>query len=68
VTVVEVEGEWRSPPETYRIVGSAEADPSDGRVSNESPLGRALMGRGVGEGVTVSAPGGEIHFEIVSIQ
>lgn len=68
VTVVEVEGEWRSPPETYRIVGSTEADPSDGRVSNESPLGRALMGRGVGECVTVSAPRGEIHFEIVSIQ
>ncbi len=68
VTVVEVEGERRSPPETYRIVGSTEADPSDGRVSNESPLGRALIGRSVGESVAVRAPRGEIHFEIVSIQ
>lgn len=67
VTVVEVEGDWRSPPETYRIVGSTEADPSNERVSNESPLGKALMGRAVGESVTVSAPRGDIHFEIVSI-
>lgn len=67
VTVVEVEEDWRSPPETYRIVGSAEADPSNGRVSNESPLGQALMGRSVGESVTVSAPRGEIRFEIVDI-
>lgn len=68
VTVVELAGEWRSPPETYRIVGSAEANPSRGRVSNESPLGKALIGRSVGENVTVSAPGGKIHFEIVGIQ
>ncbi len=69
VTVVEVEGEGErhSLPETYRIVGSAEADPFSGRISNESPLGQALLGRGVGENVAVSAPGGEIRFEIVSI-
>jgi len=67
VTVVEVEGDWRSSPETYRIVGSTEANPSSGRVSNESPLGRSLIGRSVGDSVTVSAPRGEIYFEIVSI-
>jgi len=67
VTVVEVEGERRRPPETYRILGSTESDPGSGRISNESPLGRALLGRGVGEKVAVSAPGGEIRFEIVSI-
>ena len=71
VTVVEVEvegeGERHSLPETYRIVGSAEADPFSGRISNESPLGQALLGRRVGENVAVSAPGGEIRFEIVSI-
>ena len=71
VTVVEVEGEGEgerhSLPETYRIVGSVEADPFSGRISNESPLGQALLGRGVGENVAVSAPGGEIRFEIVSI-
>ena len=67
VTVVEVEDDWRSPPETYRIVGSTEADPSSGLVSNESPLGKALMGQGIGQSVTVSAPRGDIHFEILSI-
>ena len=67
VTVVEVEGERHSLPETYRIVGSVEADPFSGCISNESPLGQALLGRGVGENVAVSAPGGEIRFEIVSI-
>ncbi len=69
VTVVEIEGEGErhSLPETYRIVGSAEADPFSGRISNESPLGQVLLGRRVGENVAVSAPGGEIRFEIVSI-
>ena len=67
VTVAEVENDWRSPPETYRIVGSTEADPSSGLVSNKSPLGKALMGQGVGQHVTVSAPRGDIHFEILSI-
>ena len=67
VTVVEVEGDKRSPPETYRIVGSAEANPSNGSVSYESPLGRALMGGVIGDSVAVSAPRGEIHFEIVNI-
>ncbi len=68
VTVVEVEGEKRWPPETYHIVGSTEADPSQGRISNESPLGKALIGLGVGESVTVSAPRGDVHFEILNIQ
>jgi transcription elongation factor GreA len=67
VTVVEVNGDWRSPPETYHLVGSAEADPTSGRISNESPLGKALMGQNVGQSVTVSAPSGLIHFEIVGI-
>ncbi len=68
VTVVEIAGERRSPPETYHIVGSAEADPSSGRISNESPLGKALIGLSASESVTVSAPAGDIRFEIVSIQ
>jgi transcription elongation factor GreA len=67
VTVVEIEDSRRSPPETYRIVGSTEADPSSGRISNESPLGEALIGRSVGEQVAVSAPGGKARFEIMSI-
>ncbi len=55
-------------PETYHIVGSAEANPIKGLISNESPLGQALMGRKVGETANVNAPDGVLVFEIVSIQ
>ena len=65
VTVLE-EGEDEM--ETFRIVGPAEADPSNGKVSNESPLGRALLGQRVGDTVTVEAPSGEIIFRIIAIQ
>jgi len=54
--------------ETFRIVGSAEADPAAGKVSHESPLGRALLGHCVGDAVAVDAPGGEIVFRITAIQ
>ena len=64
VTVVE----GTESPETYHIVGSAEADPTKGLISNESPLGRALLGRKVGETASVNAPDGVLVFEIVSIQ
>jgi transcription elongation factor GreA len=49
------------------IVGSAEADPSRGRISNVSPMGGALMERAVGDRVVVDTPGGQLHFEIVDI-
>jgi len=55
-------------PETYIIVGSAEADPGNGRISNESPLGKALMGHTVGDRVTYEAPGGKIAVEILRIE
>jgi transcription elongation factor GreA len=64
VTVVEGDG----PPETYHIVGSAEADPARGLISNESPLGRALMGQKVGGKAIVNAPAGVLVFEIAGIQ
>ncbi|HID87405.1 MAG TPA: transcription elongation factor GreA [Anaerolineae bacterium] len=64
VTVVERDGE----PETFRIVGSAEADPSNGLISNESPLGKALLGHEVGEEVAVNTPGGLLYFTIVEIR
>jgi transcription elongation factor GreA len=54
-------------PETYHIVGSTEADPSQGRISNESPLGQALLGRAVGDTVAVSTPGGVAPFAILAI-
>ncbi|HNS02160.1 MAG TPA: transcription elongation factor GreA [Anaerolineae bacterium] len=53
--------------ETYFIVGSAEANPANGRISNESPMGRSLMGKGIGARVLVDTPGGELEFEIVQI-
>lgn len=55
-------------PETYMIVGPAEADPKQGKISHESPLGKGLMGKRVGEKVVVAAPAGAITFEIVKIE
>ena len=54
--------------EIYTIVGSTETDPSNGRISNESPIGKALLGRTTGEVVRVKAPAGEIEFEIVRVE
>ncbi len=54
--------------ETYTIVGSVEADPHKGRISNSSPMGKAIMGKRVGHKVTVQSPGGEIVFEILKIE
>jgi transcription elongation factor GreA len=56
------------PSEEFLVVGAAEADPISGRISNESPLGSALMGHAVGEEVTVHAPNGDIQFEILEIK
>ena len=53
--------------ESFTIVGSAEAAPADGRISNESPVGRALLGRKKGEEVTVSVPAGDYKYKILSI-
>jgi transcription elongation factor GreA len=55
-------------PEVYYIVGSKEADPANGRISNESPIGKALMGKRVGDVVPVETPGGVIHFQITKIE
>jgi transcription elongation factor GreA len=54
--------------DTYEIVGSAEADPANGRLSNESPVGRALLGRKKGETVEVAAPAGAIRLKIMDIK
>jgi len=53
--------------ETFTIVGSAEAAPREGRISNESPVGAALMGHKKGDTVIVEAPAGEVTFTVVSI-
>jgi len=54
--------------EMYQIVGSAEADPTRGRISNESPVGRALMGRKVGDVVAIKVPDGERYLKIQDIR
>lgn len=54
--------------EEYMLVGAAEANPKEGRISNESPLGRALLGRRVGDEVKVQAPAGPITFRVVKIR
>ncbi|MBQ7106608.1 MAG: transcription elongation factor GreA [Clostridia bacterium] len=51
----------------YRIVGSAEADPAAGLISDESPVGKALLGHKVGDIVFAEAPAGEIEFKILAI-
>ena len=53
--------------ETFTIVGSAEAAPREGRISNESPVGAALMGRKKGDTVTVQAPAGPIEYTLVRV-
>src|SRR5512133_1651941 len=55
-------------PEVYTIVGAAEANPRAGRVSNESPLGRALLNRKAGDQVTVDAPAGSFVVSILKVE
>lgn len=54
--------------EVYQIVGSAEADPRRGRISNESPVGRALLGKRVGEEATVKTPDGVRYLKVTEIR
>lgn len=54
--------------ESYTIVGSVEADPSQGRISNSSPMGKSLIGKRVGQRANVQSPGGELVFEILRIE
>ena len=54
--------------ETYSIVGSAEADPFEGKISNDSPIAKSLIGKRIGEEVTVQTPGGEMNVRIVTIR
>ncbi len=66
VTVtIQEEGEE---PEVYEIVGGKEADPKKGRISNDSPIGCALIGKALGDTVDVHTPGGVIKFKIIKIE
>src|SRR5687768_16566457 len=55
-------------PETYYLVGAKEADPRNGRISNESPIGRALMDHRVGDVIEAETPGGKLKFKILKIE
>jgi transcription elongation factor GreA len=55
-------------PETYYVVGAKEADPRNGRISNESPIGRALMDHKVGDVVETETPDGKIALKILKIE
>ncbi|MCS7352346.1 MAG: transcription elongation factor GreA, partial [Anaerolineae bacterium] len=64
VTVVEDGGA----PETYVLVGPAEADPTQGKISYESPLGQALLGRAPGDVIIVEAPAGVLTFRVLAVE
>ena len=55
-------------PEVYHLVGATEADPRNGKISHESPIGKALVDHRVGDVVEASTPGGEIRFKILKIE
>jgi transcription elongation factor GreA len=54
--------------ETYKIVGSQEADPMNGAISEDSPFGKALLGKVVGDDVTVDAPAGPVEYKVLNIE
>ena len=55
-------------PETYKMVGAKEADPRNGKISNKSPIGAALMGKRAGETAEAETPGGTLKFKIIKIE
>ncbi len=65
VTVLDIEDEFE---ETYEIVGSQEANPKEGRISDDSPVGQALHGHRAGEEVVIHAPAGNFNFRIISVE
>ena len=54
-------------PETYTIVGSTEADPLEHKISNESPIGKALLSKKKGDVVEIASPSGQIKYEVVNV-
>lgn len=53
--------------ETYMIVGSAESDPLAGKISNDSPMAKSLLGKRIGDEVVVQTPGGELNVKIIEV-
>ncbi|MBA1434648.1 transcription elongation factor GreA [Lactobacillus bombi] len=55
-------------PETYQIVGAAESDPLHGKISNDSPIAKSLLGKKVGDQVTIETPGGSFKVKIINVE
>jgi transcription elongation factor GreA len=68
VTVQEADGSEGQFEEQFFVVGAKEADPRSGKISNESPIGKALLGGHVGDVVTATTPGGAIKLKILKIE
>lgn len=66
-SLVRVKDEASGKESTYRIVGSTEADPMQGKISDESPVGKALLSHGVNESVEIEIPVGILHYTILEI-
>ena len=67
-SIVKVQQDSGNKNATYTIVGSTEASPTEGRISNESPLGQALIGKSAGEQIEFTVPAGIQHFTIVAVR
>ena len=67
-STVEIEYVEDKETETYKIVGSTEADPFENKISNESPIAVAIMGKKVGDIVSIESPNGSYDIKIVSIK
>ena len=65
VTVLDLEDNFE---EKYEIVGSQEANPAEGRISDDSPLGKGLHGHRAGETVNIDAPVGTLKFKLISVE
>ena len=63
-----IETKSNSNTEVFSLVGSAEAKPQEGKISNESPLGRAFLGKKAGDEVEVKTPGGIVKYKIIKIE
>ncbi len=63
-----VVAEGNEPPEEFVLVGIKEADPKNGKISNESPIGKALLGGRVGETIVADTPSGQMEFTIIEIK
>ncbi len=66
-SLVRVKDEASGKESTYRIVGSTEADPMQGKISDESPVGKALLSHGLNESVEIEIPVGVLHYTILEI-